>query len=147
MRHIISNEEIAEIQSCLIKEDEAAQHIESALTLLSNKEVDQSRESVAQSISAVEATAKRVAGKGSATLAMLCNPKYSLVQHDQFRQALLNLYNYTSGEEGIRHSLTDKSQPVSKALARFMLVTCSAFVNLIRSEAEASLNNLQENAS
>lgn len=132
---ITSGLEIKSIEESLINEDEAATHISSALTMLANKKNDQSRESIAQSISAVEAKAKKVTGNKNATLSELCQKSKILPNHPQARQALLNLYNYTSGEEGIRHALTDKSQPINPAWARFMLVTCSAFVNLIGSES------------
>jgi hypothetical protein len=141
---IISSIEIEEIEINLKTHDESAQHIESALTQLSNKENDQARESVIQSILAVEAIAKKVTGNSKATLADLCNSKVNLPAHSQFRQALLNLYNYTSGSDGIRHSLTESSQPVSKSLARFMLIVCSAFVSLIRSESNIAIENCSE---
>ena len=131
---ITSEVEIKNIEEILAEEDEAAKHIHSALTLLSNKVEDQSRESIAQSILAVEAIAKKTTGDKNTTLAALCQASKILPKHSQARQALFNLYNYTSSKEGIRHALTDESQPVTRAFARFMLVTCSAFVNLIKSE-------------
>jgi len=144
---ITSVTEINEIELSLVAKDEAAVHIESALTLLSNKEKDQSRESIGQSISAVEAKAKKVVGNTKATLAELCQKLKIIPQHDQLVKALHNLYNYTSGKDGIRHGLTEESMPVNPALARFMLVTCSAFVNLIESETELSPQKIAEHTS
>lgn len=134
--------EISEIETCLAIGDEAAMHIESSLTLLANKEKDQSRESVAQSILAVEAIAKKVTNKPNAQLGDLYK-KIPLPSHQQLREALKNLYNYTSGKDGIRHALVESSEPVSKSLAQFMLVTCSAFVNLIRTESTAAKKTLE----
>jgi hypothetical protein len=48
--------------------------------------------------------------------------------HGAFKQALLKLYGYTSDEGGIRHSLIESTN-IDESDARFMLVTCSAFVN------------------
>ncbi len=132
---IISPAEISNIEKGLTIGDEAAQHIASALALLANNGRDQSRESVAQSVAAVEAIVKKVTNKPNAQLGELYKV-LPLPSHHQFRQALHNLYNYTSGKDGIRHALTETSEPVSRSLARFMLVTCSAFVNLIRAESE-----------
>lgn len=131
---ITSEHEIASIIIALDKKDEPALHIESALTLLSNREKNQARESIAQSISAVEAIAKKVTGKNGATLSDLLGKKKLHPIHPQLQTGFNNLYNFTSGKDGIRHALTTESSHISKALAMYMLVTCSAFVNLIRDE-------------
>ncbi len=131
---IMSIPEKNEIELVLAEKDEAAKHLQRALELLSEKEVDCSRESAHQSISAVEAIAKKAMNDPSASLSKLCASPNFLPKHSQFRQALFNLFNYTSGEDGIRHSLTDKSQPVTDKTARFMLIICSAFINLIRDD-------------
>lgn len=136
---ITSEIEIKSIEKNLMGEDEAAKHINSALTMLANKQNDQSRESVAQSMLAVEAIAKKITGDKNATLSSLCQRLKILPNHPQARQALFNLYNYTSSKEGIRHALTDESQPVTREWARFMLVTSSAFVNLIKLDMGSSL--------
>lgn len=133
---ITSENEIRSIEECLEEKDEAAKHINSALTMLANKQEDQSRESIAQSILAVEAIAKKITGEKNATLASLCQGIKILPSNSQARQALLNLYNYTSSKEGIRHALTNESQPVTPEWARFMLVISSAFVNLIKLESK-----------
>lgn len=133
---ITSNIEIEAIERA-IQQDEAGQHIESALILLADKENDQSRISIAQSISAVEAIARKVTGDNKATLAKLCSQYPNLCSHTLFTRALKDLYNYTSDDGGVRHSLTDESQQVNKSLAQFMLVICSGFVNLIKMESEA----------
>lgn len=137
---ITSENEIRSIEECLEEKDEAAKHINSALTMLANKQEDQSRESIAQSILAVEAIAKKITDNKNATLAALCQGTKILPSNSQARQALLNLYNYTSSKEGIRHALTNESQPVTPAWARFMLVVSSAFVNLIKLEMKSSKN-------
>lgn len=107
---IISEIEIKSIEKNLVDKDEAAQHLRSALTMLANKQNDQSRESIVQSILAIEAIAKRVTNDKNATLAYLCQKRKIIPSNNQARQALLNLYNYTSSKEGIRHSLTNESQ-------------------------------------
>jgi hypothetical protein len=50
--------------------------------------------------------------------------------HPAFKTALSKLYAYTSDEDGIRHAILDEPN-VSFAEARFMLVACSAFANLL----------------
>lgn len=47
------------------------------------------------------------------------------------------LYGYTSDEDGVRHPILDEVS-VDEADARFMIVTCSAFVNFLVAKAEAA---------
>lgn len=49
------------------------------------------------------------------------------------RAALGNLYGYTSDGDGIRHSLLEEPN-LDYSDAKFMLVTCSAFVNYLTSK-------------
>jgi len=47
------------------------------------------------------------------------------------------IYGWTSDEGGIRHALSDKGDvEITLADARYMLVSCSAFVNYLISNAE-----------
>jgi hypothetical protein len=48
--------------------------------------------------------------------------------HPAMREGMNKLYGYTSDEGGIRHALLDESD-IDEAEAKFMMVTCSAFVN------------------
>ena len=50
--------------------------------------------------------------------------------HEAFRKSVLQLYGYTSDEDGIRHCLMDESK-VDFADAKYMLVACSAFYNFL----------------
>lgn len=131
---ITSKIEIESIVEGLTEEDEAAKHIEEALIMIANKQYDQLRPCIARALLAVEAMAKKITGDKNSTLASLCQRLKIIPNHHQARKALSNLYNYGSDKEGIRHSLTDESSPVTLAWARFLLVTCSAFINLIKSE-------------
>lgn len=130
-----SQEETEEVSKVISAKDEAAYHLEQALIMLSNRESDQARASIHQSISAVEAVVKKLTGENSATLTALLGKTY-LPTNSQLQTAFKNLYNFCSGKDGIRHGLTDEGQNVSKELARYMLVTCSAFVNLLKAEHE-----------
>jgi len=44
------------------------------------------------------------------------------------------MYGYTSDADGIRHKLLDEAT-IDFEDAKFMLVSCSAFVNLLRARA------------
>ncbi len=54
--------------------------------------------------------------------------------HPALKDAFSSLYGYTSDAEGIRHALLDEPN-LSFEDAKFMLVSCSAFINYLISKA------------
>jgi len=124
---ITSKQEVAEIEAAMqIPFDEARKCIENALRHFSDRENPDYKNSIAESIHAVESIAQEVTGKKDALNAMT----QSLKLHPNLTNALNELYNWTS-KDGIRHGKSSKPLSVNQATARFMLVTCSAFVNCI----------------
>ena len=106
-----------------------SEHIETALHLYSKKPDPDYRNSIKESISSVEAAVRIICGDSNATLGdALKIMDAAKPIHGAFKQALLKLYGYTSDEGGIRHSLVESTN-IDESDARFMLVTCSAFVN------------------
>lgn len=57
--------------------------------------------------------------------------------HPAFEGALQKMYGYTSDAEGIRHALLEESA-LDADDARFMLVSCSAFVNYLKAKSSKS---------
>ena len=107
-------------------------HLQKALELLSDRKQPDFRNSIKESISAVEATCRTLTCDDKATLGDCLKQLKSKKQfHPAFEKALHQLYGYTSDEGGIRHSLTDESEPPAYSDAKFMLVTCSAFTNYL----------------
>ena len=51
--------------------------------------------------------------------------------HPALKGGLLKLYGYTSDSGGIRHAISDGDNPPTYGEAKFMLVACSGFVNLL----------------
>lgn len=104
-------------------------HLQRALELLSDRKAPDYRNSIKESISAVEAACRLVTGKHKATLAdaLKCLPNL----HPALDKSLQSLYGFTSDEYGIRHSLLDESS-LTYADAKFMLVSCSAFASYLR---------------
>ncbi len=100
--------------------------------MLSDRKQPDYRNSIKESISAVEAVSQVVSGKTKATLGDCIKVlKTHGAIHPAFEQALLQLYGYTSDEGGIRHALTEDSTMPSYADAKFMLVSCAAFINFL----------------
>ncbi len=57
--------------------------------------------------------------------------------HLAFRNALTQLYGYTSDKDGIRHPILEE-QNIGFAETKFMLVACSAFANFLIDSARDS---------
>lgn len=111
-----------------------AKHLASAADLLRDREAPDYRNSIKESISAVEAACRQVTGKSNATLGdalkWLDRQRPGML-HPALGEGLSKIYGYTSDAKGIRHALTDGHEPPSFDEAKFMLVACSAFVNLL----------------
>jgi hypothetical protein len=106
-------------------------HLTSALALMSDRTSPDYRNSIKESICAVESLAEQIAKKPSATLGVVLNElERTHALHPALKSAFSSLYGYTSNAQGIRHGLLDEPT-LSKADARFMLVCCSAFVNYV----------------
>ena len=127
---ITNHEELTEIESvlrCTGPFDVASQHIQRAVTLLSDRDEPDARNAIKESISAVE----------SSVGIAVDDPKVGIVKgirklgiRPQLEQAWINMYNWTSDEDGVRHGAKDMPQ-VGLAEARYMVVACSAFVNYL----------------
>lgn len=129
---IVSPEEIKEVtQSTNTPLDSVNTHMNRALELLSDKQNPDARNSIKESISAVESLCQKIVGKDSATLGDALNVIRDKAQIDlpvPLRDALNKIYGYTSSSQGIRHALSDESK-LTVDEARFMLISCSAFIN------------------
>lgn len=129
----ISDEsEVESIESALNSTDTPRSvrvHLNQALEMLSSRTSPDYRNSIKESISAVESLAKSMTGDPHATLgAALQIIESQGKMHAALKRSLTALYGYTSDEGGIRHALLDESTSTF-ADAKFMLVVCTAFVN------------------
>lgn len=136
----ITNEsELAEVQEALVSNVEGVRrHIDAALALFSNRSSPDYRNSIKESISAVEAICRALAGDSGTTLGAALNSiQAKLGMHGALKSALSSLYGYTSDEHGIRHAMLEEPN-LGSAEAKFMLVVCSAFANYIIAKAAAA---------
>lgn len=53
--------------------------------------------------------------------------------HPAMKKAFSSLYGYSSDDAGIRHALIDRDRNVDFHESKFMLVTCSSFINFLKS--------------
>lgn len=132
----ITNEiELDEIETAASTEFDAVNaHISNALRLYSDRENPDYKNSIHESISAVESMCSIITGmkgKGATLGLMLKKLEDNGVRiHTSLRGAFSKLYGFTSDEEGIRHGSMDFSNAPAED-AKFMLVACSAFVNYL----------------
>lgn len=106
-------------------------HLKLALHHLSNRQKPDYRNSIKESISAVEGLARKITGDDKATLGVLLNKlekNYDL--HPALAKAYSNLYGYTCDDAGIRHALSGEKE-ITFEDAKYFLVICSAFINYV----------------
>jgi len=135
---VTSEEEISEIEQAL----EATQgleavntHLHTALSRFSDRKSPDYRNSIKESISAVESLCSLISGDEKATLGHALKEIEKHVQlHGALKSAFEKLYGYTSDADGIRHALLEESNLRSED-AKFMLVACSAFINYVIAKA------------
>ncbi len=137
---LTSDEEIAEIELALQSSDSmkpVKDHLQNALGLFSSRKSPDYPNCVKESISAVEALCNLVTGSKNATLGNaldLIEKQGKIKIHPALKGGFEKLYGYASSAGGIRHGTIDSAE-VDIDLAKFMLVTCSAFVNYLIAEA------------
>lgn len=132
--------EIESIEAALKAGDRfgpAAEHIQTAVNRLANREAPDYRNCIKESISAVEAACRIVSGDDKATLGAAIKKlrDNNVDLHPAFEAALSKMYGYTNDADGIRHALLAESV-LDGSDARFMLVICSAFVNYLRAKTQ-----------
>jgi hypothetical protein len=134
---IIDDQEIAAVEEALSpsgQSDPVQTHLTRALELFADRQNPDYRNSIKESISAVEASCQQATGDKKATLGdALKKLKASASLHPALETAFQKLYGYTNDAEGIRHALKEGSS-LTLADAKFMLVVSSAFINLLRSK-------------
>ena len=92
------------------------------------------RNSIKESISAVESIARAISGSDKATLGNALRTIEKKGQlHRALKEGFLKLYGYTSDKQGIRHAMLDEPN-ITAADARYFLVSCSSFANYLKSQ-------------
>lgn len=132
---IINNSEIQAIQSAVETPFQSVNnHIEKATSFYGDRQKPDYENSVKESISAVEAMCCTITGMEgrNATLgnAIKKLKDKGVVVHPFMEEAFTSLYKYASNSDGIRHGGIDYTNVPSED-AKYMLVSCSAFVNYL----------------
>ncbi len=134
IEEITSKEEIQAIEIALKDTHIGVKtHLSNALSLLSaSNQTPDYRNSIKESISAVEALCRNITNQSTLDKALKKLESKGVVINKQMKEGLERLYYYTNDKTtGIRHALMDDSNEPAADEAIFMLVSCSAFINFI----------------
>lgn len=133
---ITSKLEIETIEKALEdNKNNVRMHLNKALKFLSMRPTGDYRNSIKESISAVEALNREITGEKTWSLNKM--ESKGLKIPPSLREAFNKLYGYTNdAETGIRHSLMNETGEYVPGAdeALYMLITCSAFINYLNSK-------------
>ncbi len=132
---ITSEQEIKTIESAINNSPLNIQmHLNSALEKYAQRPNGDYRNSIKESISAVEAFCRDKTGESTLGKALSNLEKKNIIIPQSLSSAFLKLYEYTNhADTGIRHALMDDNGSYTPTAdeALFMLVSCSAFINYL----------------
>ena len=109
-------------------------HLDRALGLLSDRATPDYRNSIKESISAVESLVAATVGEKGTLGQLIKKLEEDIHLHPALGKTFGTLYGYTSDAGGIRHALME-SPTITFEDAKFFLVACSAFVNFVQVKA------------
>lgn len=131
---IIDEIEIKEIEEVFeTKFTPVKRHLSNALELLSDRENPDYQNSIKESISAVESIVNIVIGRTNVALNRGLNDLPFEIDNN-FKQGIIRIYSWTSSADGIRHGAHEGEILSGFDEAKYMLVSCSAFINYLISK-------------
>ncbi len=137
---ITAEEEIVSIEEALKdNKDNIRTHFNKALEFYAQKPVGEYRNSIKESISAVEAFCRDKTGEDTLGKALNKLESNGIIMPKLLKIAFDKLYAYTNQPDtGIRHALMDDegSYVPQAEEALFMLVSCSAFINYLNKKVK-----------
>lgn len=111
----------------------ARHSLERATELLADRATPDYPNSIKEAISAVEAVVKKVTGEKTLGKGLTKLESAGLSIHPALKGAWSQMYGWTSDDDGIRHGGIDAAD-ADQALAKYVLITCSAFVSYLIEE-------------
>lgn len=133
---VTDQQEIDALEEALGKDqfEPVRTHLSRALELLGDRKSPDYRNSIKESISAVESIAKIITKNERATLGdalKVLEKTHKL--HGALKEGFSCLYGYTSDEEGIRHAMLEEPN-LDAADAKYFLISCTSFINYLKSK-------------
>ena len=107
-------------------------HLTNALDKLSDRNNPDYRNSIKESISAVETTSRILTGENTLGKALNALESKGIIIDEQFKSAFEKIYAGTNNKQsGIRHAIIEEHKKPDFHDAKFMLVVCSSFINFL----------------
>lgn len=132
---ITDKEEVISIENALKVSDNVRVHISGALQHLSSRPAPDYRNSIKESISAVEVVCREITGENTLGDAFKKLERKGIALPRMLQVSFEKLYAYTNDKStGIRHALLEDQENPGFEEAKFMLVACCAFVNYIQAK-------------
>jgi hypothetical protein len=133
---ITSDAEIETINKAVEdSKDNVKEHLNKAIAHYAERPNPDVRNSIKESISAVETVCRELTGESTLGAALKKLESKGIKVQNQLRTAFTQLYAYTNNPDtGIRHALMDDTGDYvpTAAEAYYMIVSCSAFINYLR---------------
>ncbi len=112
-------------------------HLTHAIEFISDKKNPNFRNSIKESISAVESTCRIITGENTLGKALKKMESKGLNINNLLKAGFDKIYAYTNDKEnGIRHAIVIQPMEPDFADAKYMLISCSAFINYLVYKAE-----------
>jgi hypothetical protein len=131
---ITSEQEIQSIEEALKTTNPYSgiqQHLNQALQLMSDQQNPDYRNSIKESVSALEGLCQKILNKDKVTLGdAIGQIEKQFPIHPALKSSIKSLYGYTSDGDGIRHAMLEESN-LTYIDAKFMLVACTNFINYL----------------
>lgn len=107
-------------------------HLTKALDKISDKKSPDYRNSIKESISAVETTCRVLTSESTLGNALKAIEKRGIEIDGQLKSGFDKIYAYTNNKEsGIRHAIIENHKDPDFDDAKYMLVACSSFINYL----------------
>lgn len=118
-------------------------HLSNAIELISDKKNPNYRNSVKESISAVESACRKITSENTLGKSLNKLESKGIIINKQLKTGFEKIYAYTNDKDnGIRHAIVTEPNEPDFSDAKYMLISCSAFINFLVSKAEKIGMNL-----
>lgn len=112
-------------------------HLSNSIELISDKKNPNYRNSVKESILAIESSCRIITGENTLGKALNKLQSKGININNQLKAGFEKIYAYTNDKDnGIRHAIVTEPIEPDFADAKYMLIACSSFINFLVAKAE-----------
>lgn len=139
---VVSSNEIASIEATKNLPDQTFEHIKKSSQFLFDRVNPDYRNSVKESVSAVESFMRIITNSDKPLGDILRTKNLDMIEShpalmSAIKEFITKIYGYSSDESGVRHSLKENHRDVTRDEAIFILVSVSAVMNYMQSSLKS----------